>query len=411
MNVLIVSPYLPHRNAGHGTAVFMDGLLRRLAARHAVTLATFYDDAEAKLLDDVRAMGVELHPVYRPKGRQQSLAGSIGLIASRAASLAKSVLTWTPYYAVKWSDGRMRELVCRLTAERRFDVVQFEMAFMAVYASSTRSGSVVLHEHDLVFRPAYRRAHGRLGGMRRLAAYADWCMWAGFERKAARAADLTLTVTEQDRRLLQRLSGAEKVRYLPRAVNVEALPPPRERDRATVLFLGSYRHQPNVDAALTIVNDIAPLVWSVDPTVRFVIAGPNPPEPVVNAGRRDQRIMVTGFVDDPDALLRTATVFLAPLRFGGGVKVKLLHAMSLGVPVVSTSIGVEGIEGIETDTTHLIGRSNEELAGCVCGLLEDTAKAARLGAAGHEAIKSNYSWHRVIERIEHAYTETLQRTA
>jgi glycosyltransferase involved in cell wall biosynthesis len=194
-------------------------------------------------------------------------------------------------------------------------------------------------------------------------------------------------------------------------VDVGELPRIEARDPRTVVFLGSYRHQPNVDAAEQIVREIAPAVWATHPDTRFVIAGPNPPEAITAAQSADHRIAVPGFVNDPDNLLRTATVFLAPLRFGGGVKVKVLHAMASGIPVVTSPIGAEGIESLVPGTTHLVGNSPGELARLVTSLLDSSAFAARVGAAGYHAIAANYSWERVVERLESIYSETLQRTS
>jgi glycosyltransferase involved in cell wall biosynthesis len=284
------------------------------------------------------------------------------------------------------------------------------MAFMAAYAGAVTRGEIVVHEHDLVFRPSYRRAHESGWSSTKLFRFIDWCMWSGFERRSARKAAATLTVTEQDKRLLEWLSGSDRIRYLPRAVDVGDLPPAGTRKPNSVVFLGSYRHQPNTDAAGYIVGELAPAVWSSHPSTHFVFAGPDPPEAITRAAATDPRIETLGFVNDPDELLKEATLFLAPLRFGGGVKVKILHAMALGVPVVTSPIGAEGIEGLVPGVTHLVGTSSSELTRHVTSLLDSSALAAKIGAAGFNAIVTNYSWERVVGRLEQFYSETLQRT-
>jgi len=407
MNILVISPYVPSRHAGHGTATFMGGLLERLAPGHEVTLATFCDDAETAFVPELEQAGIHVEIVRRSRGMRPSLVENGVLAAQRGVSLVRSIGTWTPYYAVKWRDARMLRLVERLTSERRFDIVQCELAFMAEYARAARSGKIVLHEHDLAFRPAYRKAHRQGRGAARFAATADWCMWARYELAAARAADTVLTVTEQDRRLLMRLTNTDNVSYLPRAVDAVRVRADDARDGSTVVFVGSFSHHPNVDAALSLIRDVAPRVLARCPAARFVVAGKNPPASVVAAASAIPAVTIAGFVPDVDGLLRRATVFAAPLHFGGGIKIKILHAMACAAPVVTTAVGMEGIEGAVPGGSILVERTADGLAGHICGLLEDPARARSIGLAGHEVVSTFYSWDRVVRRLEEIYSDTL----
>ena len=409
MKILVVSPYVPHRDAGHGTGAFMDGLLRRLAARHDVTLATFYDDVERPFLRDFETSRIHLRALYRPRGRRATAIANAGLILQRARDLARSFFTWTPYYAEKWHDRRMHRLVEELTKTGEFDIVQLELAFMAGYVPAVRQGGIVLHEHDVAYRPAYRRFRRAPPGITKVLRYLDWCMWSSYELEAVKRVDGVLAVTEQDQHLLEHLTHASHIGYLPRAVEPPSSQNKTGREPATVLFVGSFAHAPNVDAALEIIRSIAPSVWAVLPETRFILAGPNPPNALKEMARPHKNISVAGFVEDLGPLMRQSTVFLAPLRSGGGVKVKLLHAMSYAIPVVTTSLGAEGIEGAVPGESLLIGRTAADLATAVCGLLRDPARAAALGRAGFAAMERYYSWDRVLSTLDEFYLTILQK--
>ena len=408
VRILVVTPYVAHREAGHGTGAFMDGLLRRLAQRHDVTLATFCDESEEPFIRDLQNSRIDVHVVPRHRGRYATVSANAWLALRRGLDLLSCLVTWTPYYARKWRQGAMVRLVNELTRTRQFDIVQLELAFMAGYASAVKQGRIVLHEHDVAYRPAYRR-YRRAKGAVRLVHYLDWCMWTKYELNAVKNADGVLTVTPQDQALLKRLTRVSTIGYLPRSVEMPVPRPGATKDPATVLFVGSYAHVPNVDGAFEILRTVAPAVWREMPEARFVLAGPHPPEALREEARGHARVTVTGFVKDLDALLRGSTIFLAPLRIGGGVKVKVLQAMAYALPVVTTPLGAEGIEGAVPGVSLLVGRTTSELCDAVCRLLRDPGYARSIGSAGFAAIQRFYSWERVLSTLEEFYQTTVQQ--
>ena len=119
-------------------------------------------------------------------------------------------------------------------------------------------------------------------------------------------------------------------------------------------------------------------------------------------------IEVTGFVPDVDAYLRRCAVFVAPLRFGGGVKNKVLVAMAQGIPVVATRLGVEGIDGLVPECVR-VGDSAEQLAAHIAALFENPAQADVIGRAGWNVVKTGYSWDKIISRLHEIYDAASPR--
>lgn len=409
MTILVVSPYLPHDRSGHGTGVFMHGLLSEIAPRHHVTLLSFCSKDEAAFIPDLQQLPLELITVPRGRGAQKNMLLNIYLIAIRLFQLARSVIRWEPFYVSKYFHPRMARYIRELTTDREFDVVQFEMTAMAQYLPYVKKGKTVLHEHDVAFRPAYRHVRHAKSVVEKLFMYIEWCRWSRFERNAGRRFDHVLCVTEQDRLLFRRLTGSEDVSYLPRGVQMgNTFPPFNVREKKTLIFVGTYSHTPNVDAALWLVREIFPMVLKKHPDAILNIVGKQPPAEVRQCALNIPQIKVLGFVDDISALLLKASCFVAPLRFGGGVKIKLLHAIAQGIPIVTTRVGVEGIEGVDGNNV-LIAETAEKIAAHVCTIIEDQTRAVKMAEQAWNSVRQHYSWNGVVLKLEEIYNETISR--
>lgn len=158
--------------------------------------------------------------------------------------------------------------------------------------------------------------------------------------------------------------------------------------RRDVLFVGGFPHTPNIDAALILAQEVMPEVWRQAPEARLVLVGyAPPPEVLALAG---PRVLVTGHVPSVTPYLLQARLFLAPLRFGAGVKGKVVQALQHGVPVVTTMVGAEGID-LEPGRDALVGETPAALATAALTLLHDPARCADLSAAGVALVRQHFS--------------------
>ncbi len=158
--------------------------------------------------------------------------------------------------------------------------------------------------------------------------------------------------------------------------------------RRDVVFLGGYRHHPNVDAVEYFVADIFPLLRSAQPDLRFIVAGANP-TPAVRA-LAGEAVEVTGLVEDLRDVLDRARVFVCPLRVGAGVKGKVMSALAYGIPIVSTAVGVEGTE-LVPEEHFLLASGPEDFARQILRLYHDPDLWERLSLAGQALIRETYS--------------------
>jgi glycosyltransferase involved in cell wall biosynthesis len=173
----------------------------------------------------------------------------------------------------------------------------------------------------------------------------------------------------------------------------------------SLAFTGSMDWLPNVDAVEYFCKDILPLIWKVKEDARFYIVGRNPAKNIIELGKRDTRIVVTGSVEDVRPYLEKAKAFVVPLRIGGGTRLKILEAMAMECPVVSTSIGAEGIE-VTPGEDILIADEPAAFADRVIALFDCGELRERIGQAGRSLVENKYDWDIIAEKLDEVWRET-----
>lgn len=213
-------------------------------------------------------------------------------------------------------------------------------------------------------------------------------------------ADIVLTVTEEDAKNLMNENPKMTVRILP---NIhEVIPPAGTKDRNEIVFVGGFNHPPNVDAMIYFCEDILPRIRKVIPKVRFTIVGSNPPPQVIALS--NDYVSVTGYVPSTTPYLHRAYISVAPLRYGAGMKGKIGEAMAHGLPVVTTSIGAEGM-GLKDRENVFIADSPETFSDAVIELMLNDILYNNIQKNSLEHISKNFTPEVVGSQIEHIMSE------
>jgi glycosyltransferase involved in cell wall biosynthesis len=370
-------------------------LVERLAARHEVA-AIFLRAAEeppiAPGLEERLALAVE---VERP-----SLQSGLGV--RRSARRALGLIGGRPLWATDWLVPGLRRRLRQVVATWRPEIVQAELLVMAQYLAALPDPRppVVLVDYD----PGAAAAAGlaaRERGLRRAARRADAAAWRRYEPRAMGAADAVVTFTDEDAELLRPLNpGTRLVRIAPGIAVPPAAADPVGADPPRVLFLGSFVHPPNVEAAIRLAEAIFPAVRARVPGAILEIVGDAPPAPVLRLA--GEGVVVTGRVPDAQLHLEAAAVVAAPLTLGGGMRVKVLESLAAGKAVVATPRAVAGLE-LEPGTHAALGESDAELVDALTGLLEDPARRRRMGAAAREWAQDRLDWRHAVAKYEELY--------
>ncbi len=221
-----------------------------------------------------------------------------------------------------------------------------------------------------------------------------WEEMRAMELAASQIADTTLVVTEVEKAILTDL-GAARVEVVPNIHRPYTGARPGWGDRAGLLFIGGYYHLPNVDAVQWLCREIMPLVWAQQPDLHVTLLGSNP-SPAVKALASD-RVAVPGYIPDVEPYFLSHRLFVAPLRYGAGMKGKIGHSLSYGLPTITTSIGAEGMN-LRHGEHALIADEAAALAQCILTLYDDELLWEKL-SAGAIAAMQPYLPDRVGERI------------
>ncbi len=234
----------------------------------------------------------------------------------------------------------------------------------------------------------------------------DHRRWPSYQREACRRFDLVSVFTEQDAAdLVVRVPEiAGRVRVVPFGIEPPAALPDERPEPETVLFAGNYTHPPNVDAALWIGREIAPRLRALRPQARLRIAGIHAPAEV--RALAGPGLEMLGAVPDLDAELRRSAVMLAPVRSGGGMRMKVLHALASGAAVVTTPLGAQGLAEYG-DPPLLVAGDADGLARATADLLVDEEARKDLGRQARAFVARHYGPEAYAERLEAFYAEGI----
>lgn len=221
-----------------------------------------------------------------------------------------------------------------------------------------------------------------------------------YEERIVERFDVTTLVSTVEASILGQQTPKGRVVHLPNGVDLSAVSPVPEslRNPGEVVFLGTLSMPHNIDAVRFLIRSIWPLVRRDQPSASLLILGKEPPPWLKSLAEERGDIEVPGYVEDLGGRLAQAQVFLAPLRFGSGVKTKLLEAMAAGVPVVTTAIGAEGIEAIP-GVHFLVEEEPEAIARAVVRLLSSREMRASQAEAARAVVAERYDWPVVVKRL------------
>ena len=377
----------------------MHGLISGLAARsHEVSVLSLASPAE-----DLRPLTAETSIYASQVTVVPSPAWGMSLRERRIAQLR----SLASLHSFEWHQHLYPPLQAKLDQLLRpgaFDVVSAEFAPMAGYRYGDAGGArLVLDEHNIEYDIVRRTAARERALLRKGYAAINWRKLRREERSAWRRFDGCVLTSVRDQHLLLESVPGTRTAVVPNAVDLHYFqpgpdaPPP---DRAKLLFFGALNYYPNEEGLIFFLDEIWPLLRVKRPALELQIVGQHPPESIRR--RQAPGIEITGRVDDLRPFLSRATAVLAPLRIGGGTRLKILEAMAMGRPVVSTSLGAEGLD-VKHDRHLLLADDPASFAAQLCRLLDEPKLAAALGAAAHQLILERYGWAAAVTELENFY--------
>ena len=261
---------------------------------------------------------------------------------------------------------------------------------------------IVFDTHNLLARMYERFASTSGNPLRRAYATIQWWRMARYEPAILRAVDRVLVCSDLERDLV-RTAGARDAMVVPNGVDVAALAvePRRTSDRPTILFTGGLAYAPNAEGVRWFVLEVLPELRKVLPRFRLVVVGKGAPSSLL-AHAVPGEVEFAGWVEDVRAKLAEADLSIAPLRVGGGTRIKILESMAAGVPVVATRVGAEGIEAVDGESI-LLADEPAAMARAIADLARDPSRARRIADRARALVAERYDWPRVLEPLVEEY--------
>jgi glycosyltransferase involved in cell wall biosynthesis len=215
--------------------------------------------------------------------------------------------------------------------------------------------------------------------------------------------DLGIAVSELDRNHLERLCPEGRFAVVENGVDIRAyVPNPGAVEPNTLVWVGGFHHHSNCEAVRYFLEDVYPLIKQQNASSRFCAVGGGAPNWLLGLAANDSSVVLTGYVEDPLPYIQRAAVFVAPILSGGGTKLKVLEAMAIGKAIVSTSIGVEGIEGKNREH-FLVADDPQAFSSAVVSVLNDHVLQKHLGANARARAIEKYDWDAICEGMARIY--------
>lgn len=389
MKILWVKTDFLHPTTGGGQIRTLE-TLKRLHRRHEVHFAALDLPAPGEGLgrssEYCRKAYAVSHPLPPRSGPRHWAELSMGLWTSMPVSMRR--------YRSRALLGQVESL----TRRERFDAIVCD--FLASAANIPELGSAVLFQHNVESLIWKRHAKHADSPWHRAYARDQYDRMLRYEAGVCRAAKKIIAVSATDAGAIRSLHGAARVASVPTGVDLEYFtPPPSVSKQQDLVFLGAMDWRPNIDGLGWFVRQVLPLIRARRPECSVAVVGRRPSAKVCGLARDDKRIHVTGTVADVRPYLWQSAVSIVPLRIGGGTRLKIYEAMAAKIPVVSTSVGAEGLD-VRDGETIAIADSPERFADRCLALLEDLDARERMAAQAWEMIAACYSWEVVSRQFE-----------
>jgi sugar transferase (PEP-CTERM/EpsH1 system associated) len=365
-----------------------------LQKEHELHLVTFTQTPEeTQYKTELEKIFKEVHLIYLPKWKS-------------AINCLSAAWDQTPLQVMYFRSTEMQAKLNEVLSKHTFDAVHVQHLRMSPYLSERKDIPRILDLPDAFSLYWERRKNVKRGFARKTFEDMEQKRILKYE-SMLKEYDMSLVCSAEDLEYLKKLHHIDNIRLLPNGVDLDTFYP-REHDYShnhTLLFTGNMDYAPNVDAVVYFANEILPLIHQKFPTTKFVIAGQRPVQKVQELA--NDLIEVTGFVEDIAAVYNTASVVVAPLRFGAGTQNKVLEAMAMGIPVVCSNIGFKGL-GINSGDGAIMQTDPAAFANSVIELLSSEEMRTNVGAKGIQVIQDNFGWDAIAALLA-SYLEEVSK--
>lgn len=400
MKILHVLPYLP-TPPQFGGAMRIYHLLKHLRSTYEVYVIAYGDNGDEE----------EFYREFPElEGRSTILRRSDNGRRVRFQQL-RAFLSDHSFWYTKTFSKQMQEAIDQVTNAIDLDLILFEFPMLGQF-QFPKSVIRVMDSHNVEYHLLERMSSIRQDPLRKLFYLRESKKMKYEEEQIAASQDALFVTSASDASLFDEMVPHVPKIVVPNGVDVDFYTPaepdirnPKE-STTTLVFSGMMGYVPNYDAMLYFIDEIFPIIQEKRPYVRLRIVGKNPPE--ILKKKRSQHIEITGFVSDVRPYIQQSDLYVVPLRMGGGTRLKILQAMAMKIPIISTTIGAEGLEAV--DGTHLLLRDDpQSFAEATLELMDHSTLKKQLAESAYQFVREEYDWKTIGGRIDAAFHYLMQQ--
>lgn len=400
MNILFLStenPYPPD----HGHHIRTYNVLKYIAKHHNVYFLGFIKNKEEfKYVEPIREMCKSADVFIIPDNTSR---------LRLYTSLLITLFSPLPYVAHKYYRKDMKTKIREILENDKIDVVHFDMLHLARYISDINSTiPTTLTEHNVESLRVLRLLKNSKNIIFKIFMYLQYLKLKRFEIHACKNFDICAVVSEDDLKILRKMSPSANFVVVPNGVDTSYFTP----DGCafvpdSLIWVGGMDSIYNRQAVDFFIDEIFPLIYREMPNLKFICVGKSPTKKLLRLAEINKNVNPVGYVEDVRPYINSSAVYIAPIKSGSGTKLKILNALSMAKPVVTTSIGAEGIE-VKDGEHLLIADAPKVFADKTVKLLRNHEFAMKLGKNGRRLMLEKYDWEIIGQKMLRVYEELVE---
>ena len=358
-----------------------------------------------KIYDCVRLLHQRGHKIYLLSFCNKKEIAKIKAVNSYCTELCLDYIEDYSRYPVR--STILTDKIRTLCKGKVVNLLQCENSFMARYLPKDINIASVLTEHEVLSSSFYDRARLENNHFTRITLHARSIKKLWEQKKWYRGFNKIVVFSQEDKDIIAKLYGKKNIDVIPLGVNLRDYPSRQsEKRHYDIIFVGNFSHWPNVDAVLYFNKDILPLIKKKFPDISVIFVGANPPDTIKRLAKLSRNIQVSGYIKDVRESYYNSKIFIAPIRYGRGMRFKILEAWALRMAVVSTSCGARGL--ILNDNIK-IADSQRDFADKVIELLNNQNMREDLAKNGRLTVEKYYDWDILLNKYENIYYDLLNK--
>ena len=379
-------------------------MLKQINRVHDVTYLTFLDPKDSP---ESTQRAAEYCQRLALIPRSETQKNGVHFYSDLALNLGSKL----PYAIQKYRSTEMRQAVERELSERNHDVVVCDFLVPSINLARDRRCPAVLFQHNVESMIWRRHYEVQTNKIKKAFFRSQWQKMYWYEREACQSFDAVVAVSRDDREQMRNEFGLTQVYDVPTGVDTEFFRSTRAaREPFELVFTGSMDWMPNEDAIIYFIERIMPRIADWNPQVTLTVVGRSPGKDLKALAESNAQIKITGRVDDVRPYIDKASAYIVPMRVGGGTRLKIYEAMAMGKPVISTTVGAEGLP-VRDGRELLIADQPEDFAQAVIRALSDLPFAAKIGEQARALVCEQFGWERAAQAFMQVCEKVVNRRA